>query len=265
MPNATADPLEQLGQFVSTMNDSMDVMTQHDYHMYDFYPDSLRADAIIKMSSTPKIPTIKERVGALLNDPSRKLKKDLKRKEIFIIVYNICVNLNCREGLTKSHIGNHSRRLIRHMWECILPKSLTNYIHDSDVIVKFTPKATTGVAKMAVIKTYFDNHVEEICKCILDAFDHLRLIYSMAFPEVYYQSDEGLKIYNEVRKDIEQQDNLQHQVLNSTLMIPSTTASLVDDRTLGNAASEAQQDFIAKTERRMRRCTPYDVIKRSKK
>ena len=196
----------------------------------------------------------------MLKDPSRKLKKNFKRKEIFVIVYNICTNLNCREALTKSHIGNYSRRLIRHMWEYLLPESLTNYIHNSDVIVQFSPKATTAIVKMGIIKIYFDSHVDEICKCIVDVFDHLRLIYSIAFPEVYYQSDEGLKIYYEVRLEIERQDTK-----TPLLSIPASAASQVDSTALESVSNEAHQDFIAKTERRMKRFSPYDVMTRVKK
>ena len=225
------DPYKEIDNFYANLGNAINVFNRSDYHLYNFWGDSKLKEAIAVVQHEPKIATIKERVLAILTDPSRQLKKKLERREIFMVVFYLCQNLNCRETLQKTHLCSRARELISKLWKDILPVSLTNYIHHPDVVVKFAQKATTFNARLEVLKVYFDENVEEICHTITEKLDLIRYVYSMTFAEIHYQSDGGLRIQKEM-SDI-----------------------------VSNRPEEMVQKQLV--ERRSHRFTPYDVIKRT--
>ena len=240
---STFEQMEQLDQLYATIDNTLKMANKHDYHLHHFLGESKSAESIVDARVGPKIATIKERVVALLTDPGRKMKKNLQRREIFMVTLFLCQNLNCRHALSKSHISAKSRELIKTLWESILPSSLTEYIHNPEIIVKFSAKASTSNAKMELLKTYFDSYLEEICAAVTNNLEIIRYIYSMTYPEVYFQSDIGLKMHNKM----------------SDLM------NAVDEATTTVAPEKVEQKrLVEHIERRMNRYSPYDVIKRIK-
>ena len=122
---STFEQMEQLDQLCVTIDNTLKMANKHDYHLHHFLGESKSAESIVDARVGTKIATIKERRVALLTDPGRKMKKNLQRREIFMVTQFLCQNLNCSHALSKSHISAKSRELIKTLWESILPSSLT--------------------------------------------------------------------------------------------------------------------------------------------
>ena len=117
--------------------------------------ESFRADDNIRTQPDyhlPKIPTTKEWVLGILNNPTRQVKKAIDRREIFMIAYICTKDLNQRTVLEMLQLSARTMRLVQLQW-LILPQS---FIHHEDTITKFSPRGSMCQKKYSIIKEYFD-------------------------------------------------------------------------------------------------------------
>ena len=141
---------------------------------------------------------VRNRVNSILTTPNRQIKREVNRSDIFMIVYYIIANLNCRATLQKQQLSTLSRTFIKLLWDVILPHSLNDYVHRDDIMVRFSPRADTFNNRCGVLKVYFDHHLEDICNCVKTNMSRIRLICSRTHAEVFYNTDEGLYVDREM-------------------------------------------------------------------
>ena len=184
------DLSESFDDFFRAINDETERRARHDYHMLIFDDDAFDGNAR-PTKAEAKRATVVERIEA----PKRQLKKPLARRDIFYIVYLLCTHLNCRSTLQLMHLSAPVNRNIRILWHMVLPFSLKQYLHSPPIIRLFSGmKESTWEQRCMVLKSYFDENLNEICECIRNNFDIIRYIFSVCHAEVYYSSDDGLEI-----------------------------------------------------------------------
>ena len=91
-----------------------------DSHLRAFYGDSCRRDAQPTLESA-RIPVIKDRIITILSMPSRQIKRELDRSDVFMIAFYLILNLNCRVALQQYRLCENSRKLIELLWAHMLP------------------------------------------------------------------------------------------------------------------------------------------------
>ena len=188
------DISESFDEFFRAINDETERRARHDYHMLIFDDDTFDGNAR-PTKAEAKRATVVERIEAVITNPRRQLKKPLARRDIFYIVYLLCTHLNCRSTLQLMHLSASVNRNIRILWHMVLPFSLKQYLHSPPIIRLFSGmKESTWEQRCMVLKSYFDEHLTEICESVRNNFDIIRYIFSVCHAEVYYSSDDGLEI-----------------------------------------------------------------------
>ena len=232
------------------INNMEGIMEDYDYHLRKF-SDPSTDESAAPFLTPPKIPTIKDRVIGILTSPSRQLKKDLERRDIFIIVYFLSRYLNCRATLETYHLSNRSVSLIKTLWMSILPSSFMKYIHEEKNIVLFSPHSSSTFKKRcSVLKQYFNIYLKEICTNINQNLPLIRYVYAMTHAEIYYASDNGLSTSRKITLLLRNRD--------PALKIP-VTIPIVNTPP---AAAAVVVTTPIKTPHKKARYDPYDYIKR---
>ena len=155
--NTLFEEIEMQANKIKSMEGIMD---DSDYHLRKF-SDPSTDESASPFLIPPKIPTIKDRVIGILTSPNRQLKKDLERRDIFMITYLLARYLNCRAALETYHLSSRSVFLIKSSWMSILPYSFMKYIHEEENIVLFSPHSSSTFKKRCIIlKQYFDGHLK---------------------------------------------------------------------------------------------------------
>ena len=221
------------------------IMEDSDYHLRKF-SDPSTDESAAPFLIPPKIPTIKDRVIGILTSPNRQLKKDLERRDIFMITYFLARYLNCRAALETYHLSSRSVLLIKSLWMSILPYSFMKYIHEEDNIVLFSPHSSSTFKKRCIIlKQYFDGHLKEICTSISQNLPLIRYVYAMTHAEIFYASDNGLYVSRKMTSLLHTRDAASKTPVNKNPLISGETAPPV-----------------IKTPHKKVRYDPYDYIKR---
>ena len=191
--------VQEMKVIEDSIREDDNVRNQPDYHLRIFDGVSTDPNAV-STNELPKIPTTKERVLSILTNPARQVKKAIERREIFMICFLLARDLNWRTALETLHLSACTTRLVQLLWQ-ILPQSYTTFIHHENVIIQFSPRASTCQKKYGIIKEYFDvsENLSIVCRNVQTNLDIIRYIYSNIHAEVYYASDEGLVIERRIK------------------------------------------------------------------
>ena len=193
--------IENYAEQVNRLEDSSTAVTvdnirnQSDYHLRIFVGNSTEPDAV-STNEAPKIPTTKERVIGILTNPVRQVKKAIERQEIFMLCFLVAMDLNWRTVVETMHLSFRTTDLVKLLWRQIMPQCYMSFIHHENVINLFSPHTSTFQNKCEIVKNYFDveQNLSTICRVVQNNLELIRYIYSNVHAEVYYASDEGLKI-----------------------------------------------------------------------
>ena len=171
-------------------------------HIYRYVDDSLLPGArVLKRDITEKTrkgqkANEKDRVNAFLYNPEKKIKKDLERRDVYFILLLISEKVNARRVLEQMHLPEETRKIVECLWYSLLPGSFTEFIHSTDNIKTFL--SGTNRAKMNKLNEYFDKNLVEVYNVVKFHYEAIRLCTSKTFSTVYYLSNEGIKVHNDV-------------------------------------------------------------------